>query len=85
MVSSFLLMDKAELIKKTGQSEMLRFLGVEIEVAMRIAARGEDEHRAPPGGIQVVFGDRDPVEHEPDQRDEELGPARLVAGCLERL
>lgn len=46
--------------------------GVQVELAMRIAARGEHEHRAPPRGVQVVVGDRHVVEHEPDERNYQL-------------
>jgi hypothetical protein len=59
--------------------------GVQVELTMRIAASGEDEHRTPSRCIQVVLWDVHRIEHEPDECDEQLALQRLVAGGLERL
>ena len=71
---------RVELVRETLGGD-----GIQVELAMRIAACREHEHRASPGGVQVVLWDRDRVEHEPDERDEQLCLARLVAGRLEQL
>ena len=49
---------------------------------MRIAARGEHEHRAPARGVQLVLADRESCEDEPDEREELADEAR---SALERL
>src|SRR5207247_10458205 len=59
--------------------------GVQVELAVRVAARRKDEHRATPCSVQVVLCDRELAEHEPHERDEQLARARFVPRGLERL
>ncbi len=65
--------------------EAFRRHRVEVELAVRVAAGGEDEHRAAPGGIELRLGNRDVVLHEPAQHHEELARARVEARLLELL
>ena len=57
--------------------------GVEVELAMWVASGREDEHRAPPRGIQLVLSDRQVGEHEPDEGNEQLAGARVESCTLE--
>src|SRR6478672_1330721 len=63
----------------------LRRDGVEADVAMRVAAGGEDEHRAAASRVQLAFVDRYLALHEPAENDRQLARARVELGSLELL
>src|SRR5262249_44036572 len=46
--------------------------GAEVKLAVRVAARGEDEHRAAPRGGELGFGNPDVVLDEPTEHHAEL-------------
>src|SRR6185437_822167 len=55
------------------------------DVAVRVAARGEDEHRPAAGRVELRVLDRDVVPREPAEDDEQLARARIEPGLLELL
>jgi hypothetical protein len=57
--------------------------GVEVELAVRVAAGREYEERPAASGVQLVVVDRHLAEHEPDECDEQLARVRLEPRGLE--
>jgi len=48
-----------------------------VELAVRVAACGEDEHRAAQSSFPGGLVERDVPEHEPGEHDEQLARARV--------
>ena len=55
-----------------------------VELAVRVAARGEHEHRAAQRRLAVTGVDRDVLHHEPNEHREQLRRACVEAAGLER-
>jgi hypothetical protein len=58
---------------------------IELELALRVAARGEDEQRSPASRVQLGFVDLQLLEDEPGERDEQFARTGLQPALLERL
>lgn len=58
---------------------------VELELAMRIAARREQEEGTPPRRVQLVRVERDDARRQKGERRERLGLVRAAEGALELL
>jgi len=56
-----------------------------VELAVRVAAGGEDEHRPAQSGLAVSVVVDDVVEHEPGEHDEQLARAWVEPGGIQLL
>ena len=67
------------------RGEAFRRHRAEVELAVRVAAGGEDEHRAAAGGVELRLGNRNVLLHEPAENHEELARPRVEPRLLELL